>query len=54
MDNVPSPSPEFFDIRYAAGKMPWDYGGVPSLLKVFLGNRPGHGRVLIPGCGSGY
>ncbi len=54
MDEVPSSGPEFFDIRYAAGKMPWDFGGVPQSLKVFLERQRGPGRVLIPGCGSGY
>ena len=54
MDEVPSGGPEFFDIRYAAGKMPWDFGGVPQSLKVFLDRHRGPGRVLIPGCGSGY
>ena len=54
MDDVPSSGPEFFDIRYAAGKMPWDFGGVPKSLKRFLHKRHGPGRVLIPGCGSGY
>jgi hypothetical protein len=27
MGDVLSSDPEFFDIRYAAGRMPWDYGG---------------------------
>ena len=54
MDEVRSVGPEFFDIRYAAGKMPWDFGGVPQSLKVFLDRHRGPGRVLIPGCGSGY
>jgi Thiopurine S-methyltransferase (TPMT) len=54
VDEVPSSDPEFFDIRYAAGKMPWDFGGVPQSLKVFLDTHRGPGRVLIPGCGSGY
>jgi Thiopurine S-methyltransferase (TPMT). len=54
MDDMPSVGPEFFDIRYAAGRMAWDYGGVQNLLKVFLDKHPGPGRVLIPGCGSGY
>ena len=54
MDEVPSSGPEFFDIRYAAGKMPWDFGGVPQSLKAFLERQRGPGRVLIPGCGSGY
>jgi hypothetical protein len=46
--------PEFFDIRYAAGRIPWDFGEVPNSLKVFLDAHHGPGRVLIPGCGSGY
>ena len=54
MDDMPSIGPEFFDVRYAAGRMAWDYGGVQNLLKVFLDKNPGPGRVLIPGCGSGY
>jgi len=54
MDDVPSIGPEFFDIRYAANRIPWDYGGVQNSLKVFLDQHHGPGRVLIPGCGSGY
>jgi cyclopropane fatty-acyl-phospholipid synthase-like methyltransferase len=46
--------PDFFDNRYAAGRIPWDFGGVPNSLKVFLEQHHGPGRVLIPGCGSGY
>lgn len=45
--------PEFWDARYASGETPWDFHGVPALLKVFL--KTSHaGRVLIPGCGAGY
>jgi Thiopurine S-methyltransferase (TPMT) len=54
VDNVPSIGPEFFDVRYAANRIPWDYEGVPNSLKVFLDKHHGPGRVLIPGCGSGY
>ena len=46
--------PEFFDSRFAAGKTPWDFGGVPNSLRLFLEKHHGPGRVLIPGCGSGY
>ena len=49
-----SSQPDFWTIRYAAGKTPWDFGGVPSALKSFLERTSGLGRVLIPGCGSGY
>ena len=44
---------EFWDSRFAAGKMPWDCHGVPDKLKTYLSRRkPGH--ALIPGCGSAY
>lgn len=46
--------PDFWTVRYAAGKTPWDFGGVPSALKSFLERTSVPGRVLIPGCGSGY
>lgn len=48
-----SSRPEFWDERYRGGVMPWDAGGVPPQLARFLeGAAPG--RVLLPGCGSGY
>jgi SAM-dependent methyltransferase len=46
--------PDFWTVRYATGKTPWDFGGVPSALKSFLERSSAPGRVLIPGCGSGY
>jgi hypothetical protein len=49
-----SNQPDFWTVRYAAGKTPWDFGGVPSALKSFLERSSVRGRVLIPGCGSGY
>jgi len=49
-----SNQPEFWTVRYAAGKTPWDFGGVPAALKSFLARSSTRGRVLIPGCGSGY
>ena len=45
---------DFWDSRYAAGKTPWDLGGVPGALRSFLARAKPPGRVLIPGCGSGY
>ena len=54
MGEAPSSHPEFFDVRYSAGEMPWDFGGVPKALRLFLESRPGPGNVLVPGCGSGY
>src|SRR5512144_587273 len=46
--------PDFWTTRYGAGKTPWDFGGVPAALKLFLARSSAPGRVLIPGCGSGY
>jgi SAM-dependent methyltransferase len=49
-----SNQPDFWTVRYATGKTPWDFGGVPWALKSFLERSSVPGRVLIPGCGSGY
>jgi SAM-dependent methyltransferase len=49
-----STQPDFWNTRYAAGKTPWDFGGVPAALRSFLARAKSPGRVLIPGCGSGY
>jgi hypothetical protein len=43
----------FWDDRYAAGKMPWDSRGVPEKVKGYLAHAQ-PGRVFIPGCGSAY
>jgi SAM-dependent methyltransferase len=48
-----SSRPEFWDIRFASGKTPWDFHGVPETLNLFLKASP-PGKVLIPGCGTGY
>lgn len=49
-----STHPDFWTNRYASGRTPWDFGGVPAALKSFLTSSSAGGRVLIPGCGSGY
>ena len=49
-----SSKPDFWNTRYASGKTPWDLGGVPAALRSFLSRARPPGRVLIPGCGSGY
>ena len=60
MDETHPSHPDFWNSRYQSGKTPWDFGGVPAALREYLrrkrqGSKPGtRGRVLIPGCGSGY
>jgi len=49
-----SAHPDFWTTRYASGKTPWDFGGVPAALKSFLARSSVRCKVLIPGCGSGY
>ncbi len=46
--------PVFWDERYRTGKTPWDFGTIPEGLRNFLVQEKERGRVLIPGCGSGY
>ncbi len=45
---------QFWNQRWAVGKIPWDLGGVPPALESFLARTLPPTRVLIPGCGSGY
>jgi Thiopurine S-methyltransferase (TPMT) len=49
-----STHPDFWTARYATGRTPWDFGGVPAAMKSFLAGISTPGSVLIPGCGSGY
>jgi len=51
--NDPS-APEFWDVRFREGRVPWDAGGVPHELAKYLAGASGGGRVLIPGCGAAY
>jgi len=48
-----SGDPGFWDKRYANERMPWDFGDVPAALSEFVQRVP-PGKVLIPGCGTGY
>ena len=48
-----SSRPDFWDTRFRGGVTPWDAGGVPPQLERYLHQHP-PGRVLIPGCGTGY
>jgi len=49
-----SSKPDFWDTRYRGGVTPWDAGGVPPRLVLWLRTQPKGRRVLVPGCGSGY
>jgi SAM-dependent methyltransferase len=48
-----SSRPEFWDTRFRDGVTPWDAGGVPLKLMQWLRGHP-PGKILIPGCGTGY
>jgi SAM-dependent methyltransferase len=39
---------------YETGDTPWDKGAAAPPLREFLGRRPIHGTVLVPGCGTGH
>jgi SAM-dependent methyltransferase len=48
-----SSRPEFWDNRFRDGVTPWDAGGVPPQLAVWV-EKKSPLRVLVPGCGTGY
>lgn len=45
---------DFWDKRFREKFMPWDAGRVPASLERFVARHPVRGRVLVPGCGTGY
>jgi len=49
-----SSRPDFWDTRFQSGVTPWDAGGVPRQLSLWLEKRHARLKVLIPGCGTGY
>jgi SAM-dependent methyltransferase len=55
-----SSQPDFWNSRFEAGQMPWEFAGVPADLQKFLKQKTkgsaaaSRGRVFIPGCGSGH
>lgn len=49
-----SAKPEFWDTRYLGKVTPWDAHGVPAALAAWLQRSDVAGRVLVPGCGTGY
>lgn len=48
-----SSRPEFWDTRFRDQLTPWDAGAAPAKLAEWLKAQPA-GRVLVPGCGTGY
>jgi hypothetical protein len=48
-----STTQDFWNVRYEAGKMPWDCRGIPQKVKDYIA-RTKPGRILVPGCGSAY
>ena len=54
MDEKHPSHPKFWNDRYLRGETPWDFGGVPTDLRVFLRKKHKGARVLIPGCGMGH
>ena len=49
-----SSKPDFWDTRFRGGVTPWDAGGVPPILEIWLKEKTSSLRVLVPGCGTGY
>ena len=46
--------PTDWESRYESGDMPWEKGAAHPGLVEFLKRSPVHGRVLVPGCGTGH
>ncbi len=40
--------------KYTEGDTPWEKGAAHPALIAFLKSHPVHGRVLVPGCGTGH
>ena len=49
-----STTPDFWNVRYQANFTPWDAGGVPPEVAALATGTTPRGRVLVPGCGSGW
>lgn len=49
-----SSKPDFWDTRFRQNVTPWDAGRVRAALQRFVARHAGRGRVLVPGCGTGY
>jgi len=46
--------PTEWEKRYRTGDTPWEKGAPHPALVEFLRREPVHGRVLVPGCGTGH
>ncbi|UCC14351.1 MAG: methyltransferase domain-containing protein [Gammaproteobacteria bacterium] len=46
--------PDHWETLYQEARTPWDAGTVPDALRQYVSRRGKPGRVLVPGCGSGY
>ena len=49
-----SSQPDYWTQRYASGKTPWTFHGVPENLDAFLRRTRSSSRVLIPGAGADF
>lgn len=49
-----SSRPDYWTQRYASGKTPWTFHGVPENLDAFLRRTPSGRRILIPGAGADF
>jgi SAM-dependent methyltransferase len=55
MSNNKDPAtPAFWNALFGEKRTPWDAGSTPVELERYLDETNERGRVLIPGCGSGY
>lgn len=43
-----------WESHYRSGETPWEKGAAHPALIAFLKLNPVHGRVLVPGCGTGH
>ena len=43
-----------WESHYRSGDTPWEKGAAHPALIAFLKSNPVHGRVLVPGCGTGH
>ena len=43
-----------WESHYQSGEIPWEKGAAHPALVAFQKSNPVHGRVLVPGCGTGH